>query len=379
MTIDIKEVENKKDLRTFIFLPEKIHADHKQWLPPLYMDEWKLFSPDKNTSFEHCTTIRLLAYEGTTPVGRIMGLIQHNYNQIHKQNSARFAFFECYESQEVFNALIKYVEQWALGHGCQDIIGPMGFSDKDPQGFLTSGFGEETMMVTNCSLPFMKDFIEAEGYRPYVHLYQYDVPLTRDVAKHYKPFAQRVEERNGIHVLEFTSTHAVKPYIQPVFELINKTYRDIYGFSTLSDVEIKEFSTRFLPLLNARLIKIITNCEGEVIAFVVAMADLSKGIKKAGGRLFPSGWFHLLRAAGKSKRLVLLLGAISVEMRNKGLDAVLGDRLLRSAIKIGFTSLDSHLIMKDNYKMRREIERMEGHRLYKTYGIYSKVLEKKGD
>ncbi len=375
MPIEIREVKNKKDLQTFIYLPEAIHKNHKNWLPPLYMDEWKLFSAEKNSLYQHNDTILFLAFDGDKAVGRIMGIIPHHYNQKHNLNDARFAFAECYPDQSVFNLLIRSIENWAKERNCTNVIGPMGFSDKDPQGFLISGFDEETMMVTNCSFPYMVDYIERNGFEPHVDLCQYELPIEEKMIDRFKAFADRIEKNNSFIVHEFTSTRAIRPFIVPVFKLINKTYQDIYGFSPLTDKEANEFSNRFLPLLNPRLIKVITNHQGEVLAFIVAMADLSKGIKRAKGRLLPLGWYHIIRSGHRSKRLVLMLGAIAEEMRNKGLDAIMAHRLLVSALKKGFTTIDSHLIMKDNYKMRREIERLENFRLYKEYRIYKKSLK----
>jgi hypothetical protein len=250
----------------------------------------------------------------------------------------------------------------------------MGFSDKEPQGFVIKGFDSETMLQTNCTFPFMVDFIEANGYNPHVDLVQYELPIIEGMTERYKIFAKRVESKNSIVIQEFNTTRAVRPFIVPVFNLINKTYQDIYGFSPLTDKEAKEFSYRFLPLLDPRLIKVITDKDNEVLAFIVSMPDLSKGIKKARGRILPFGWFHILRSGKKSKRLVLVLGAISEEARNRGLDAVLAHRLLTSALQRGFTTIDSHLIMKENHKMRQEIERNENYRLYKEYRIFRKEI-----
>lgn len=374
MSIEIKEVKSKKDLRKFIYLPEAIHANHNSWVPPIYMDEWRLFSREKNSLFQHNHTILLLAFEGDKPVGRIMGIIPLHYNQQHNLKNARFAFFECYDDKKIFDALINSIENWALKHNCTEVVGPMAFSDKEPQGFLTTGFDAETMLVTNCSFPFMVNYIEENGYHPHVDLCQYEVPLSEAIIERFKPFAERTEKNNSIKIHEFNSTRSLRAYIKPVFDLINRSYQNIYGFSPLTEKEANEFSNRFLPLLDPTLIKLITGKNGDVLAFIIAMADLSKGIKKAKGRILPIGWIHILRAGRKSNRLLLLLGAIAEEYRNKGLDAILGHRLLNSAKKKGFTSIDSHLIMKDNYKMRREIERLENYRLYKEYRIFSKAI-----
>ncbi|MCU4177197.1 hypothetical protein [Carboxylicivirga sp. N1Y90] len=374
MELSVKEVVSKKELKTFIRLPAKIHKGHSNWLPNLYTDEWKLFSKDKNASFKHCDTILLIAYRGKKPVGRIMGIVPHKYNVIHKLNTVRFAFMECIDDESVFGELINAIEEWGAERKCDQIIGPMGFSDKDPQGFVIKGFDAPTMMVTNCNYPYMVEYVSQFNYQPHVDLCQYEVPLTTKLITRYKPLAQRVEKYNSITVHEFKSIRSIKPFIPSVFRLINETYKNIYGFSALSDQEVHEFANRYLPLLNPHLIKIITGADGEVVAFVIAMADLSEGIRKSKGYLFPSGWYHILKANRSSKRLVLLLGAISEDRRNKGLDAILGYRLIKSALKSGFTSMDSHLIMRDNYKMRREIERLDNHHLYKEYRIFQKAL-----
>lgn len=372
--MEIREVKSKKDLRKFIHLPERIHKNHKEWLPPLLIDEKKLFSQERNPAFKHCDTILLLAFDGQNTVGRIMGIVPHKFNKINGENNVRFAFVECHEDKIVFDALIKAVEDWGKLKGCDEIIGPMAFSDKEPQGFVVKGFEGPTMMLTNCNYRFMPEFIQQNNYKRYVDLCQYEVPINQQLVDRFKPFAKRVIQYNQLTVHDFTSTQQIKPFINAVFDLINQTYQNIYGFSALSNEEMNEFANRFLPLLNPRLIKVITDLGGKVVAAIIAMADLSEGIKKGRGRLFPAGWWYLVKANKKTDRLVLLLGAIDPDMRNKGLDAVLGQRLLNSALKEDFKIMDSHLIMKDNYKMRREIERLEDHIMYKEYTIFKKAL-----
>jgi len=346
MSVSIKEVNTREDLKTFIYLPEKIHKNHKNWLHPLYMDDEKFFDKDKNSLFKHNEAVLFLAYENGKAVGRIMGVIPTDYNKFHGKNDARFSFFECFENKEVFNALITAVETWAKSKNCTEIIGPMAFSDKEPQGFLTKGFEEKAMLVTNPA----------------------------QILNRYKNFNERVSKNLKIKTVEFTSTKAVKPYVKPVFDLINKTYTEIYGFTKLTEDEMTEFAERFLPLLNPKLIKMITDENGELLAFIIAMADLSEAIKNSRGRILPFGWARILWAMKTSKRLQLLLGAIHPNYQNKGLDAVLATMLFGSALKLGFKTVDSHLIMKDNLKMRGEIEKLEGFNLYKEYCIFRKNL-----
>ncbi|MBS9767502.1 MAG: hypothetical protein KGV44_08175 [Flavobacteriaceae bacterium] len=375
MSIDIKEVKDKKDLKTFIYLPEKIHKNHKNWVHPLYMDEKKFFSKKENPMFHHNKTILLLAFRNQKPVGRIMGVIPLDFNEMNNVKTARFSYFECYEDKEIFDALLNRIENWAKENNCNEVIGPMGFSDKEPQGFLTKGFDEKTMLVTNCSFEFMQNFVKQSGYKPYVELCQYDVPLSEDILDRYQVFATSLPERLEVTVHEFHKIKDVKPFVRPVFELINSTYTEIYGFTKITQEEADEFGERFLPLLNPELIKILTNKENEVIAFIIAMPDLSQAMKKAKGRLFPFGWYHILRASKKSNVLMLLLGAIRNDMQRKGLDGVLAVHLIKSALKIGFKRMDSHLIMRENVKMRNEIERLKDFKMYKEYAIFSKKID----
>lgn len=374
MPITIKEITSEQDLKTFIYLPERLHQKHYNWVPPLYMDEKKFFNPKKNPAFSHNTTALFLAYKNNEVVGRVMGIVPLDFNQLKNTKSARFSYLETNEDEAVFQALIQKVEEWARQQGCTEMIGPMGFSDKEPQGFLLKGFDEPQMPVTNHSFDFMVDFITRQGYKPYIELCQYEVPLSQEMVNRYDIFAQRVLQQHQISVKEFKHIREVKPFVKSVFELINSTYTDIYGFTKVSEQEAEEFAQRFLPLLNPRLIKIVTNKEGKVIAFVIAMPNVNEGIQKARGHLFPFGWFHILRAMKTSKRLVLLLGAVQNEMQNKGLDAMLAVKLLNSAIQLGFKVMDSHLIMRENTKMRGIIERIDGNRMYKEYGIFRKEI-----
>ena len=371
--VTILEVLSKSDLKTFIHLPYKIHRQHKEWLPPLISDEWKVFDKTKNHSFEHCDTIMYLAEKDGQVEGRIMGIINHAYNAGHKENNARFCFMECLEDKEVFNTLIKAVEVWARDKGTAKIVGPLGFSDKDPQGFLIEGFDDPvTVMVTNHSYPYMVEFTEHNAYSKKLDLFQYRSLIPKVVPDIYYRVADRVKRR-GYRILEFKKSKDIRPYVRPVFDLINETYVDIYGFAPLDEIESKEFSERFLPLLNPNYIKVVVDSNNKVVAFVVAMPDISKGLKKAKGRLFPIGFLHVLRSFKTTKQLNNLLGCVTTNLQNSGIDALMAVALFESANKGKLTILDSHLIMEENMPMRALMERQD-YTIYKKYRIFEKNL-----
>lgn len=371
--VHLKEVKTKRELKQFIHLPFKIHQDHKEWLPPLISDEWKVFDQNKNHSFKHCDTLLLLAEKEGQLVGRIMGIINHSYNEGHHEKNARFCFMECYDDQEVHDTLLHAVEEWGRQKGMEKMVGPLGFSDKDPQGYLIEGFNDPmSVMVTNCSLPFMVEHLERNGYSKKLDLFQYRSKLPEVIPEFYTKIAERVEKR-GFKLLEFKKSKHVRPYVKPVFDLINEAYVDIYGFAPLQEIEAKEFSERFLPLLNPNYIKLVADKDDKLVAFVVAMPDISGGFRKANGRLFPFGFYHILRSFKKANQLNLLLGCVKNSIRNSGIDALLTVGLFTSA-KIGkLKMLDSHLIMEENTKMRALIERQD-HQIYKKYRIFEKEL-----
>jgi len=371
--LKLREVKTKKDLKSFIHLPYLIHKNHKEWLPPLISDEWKVFDKKKNHSFEHADTILLLAEQNNKIVGRIMGIISHTYNKGHNEKNARFCFAECYDDAAVYDTLLHAVERWGKEHGMEKLIGPLGFSDKDPQGYLLEGYEEPmTVMVTNCSFPYMVKHTERNGYTKKLDLFQYTGAIPDKIPEFYEKVAQRVLKR-GFTLLEFKKTKEVRPYIKPVFDLINQTYTDIYGFAPLQDIEAKEFSERFLPFLKVEYIKAVMDENEKMVAFVIAMPDISEGFKKAKGKLFPFGFIHILSSFKKATQLNLLLGCVNENIRNSGIDALLAVSLFKSAQKGNLKVLDSHLIMEENIKMRALMERL-GHQVYKKYRIFEKSL-----
>ncbi len=372
MSITIKQVNTKKDLKTYIYLPEKLHLRHKNWLYPIYSDEWTFYSHKKNHTYSYSKTILFLAFKNNKPVGRIMGIINNKYNDANNQKQGRFTFLESIDDQNVVSALLEKVENWAKENGMDHIIGPFGFSDKEPQGLLIEGFDEPTIIVTNHSFAYLNTFVEANGYEKKLDLVQYRVNIPDSIQDLHIRISDRVLN-NGYDILEFTKRKKLKPLIYPVFKLLNDSYKNVFGFAPFQDKEIFEFANRFIYLINPRFVKAVVDKDQVIIGFVIAMPDISKGINRAQGRLFPFGFWHILRAGRKTKQLNLLLGAVKEGYRNHGIDMLMGVKLIESAKNEGIELLDSHLVMENNKPMRAEYEKI-GARIYKKYRVYQKKL-----
>lgn len=374
MEVEVKPVVIRNDLKTFIHLPAQIHKNHHNWVPPIYMDEWEFFNPKKNRAFDHCDTVLALAWRNGKAVGRIMGVISHKYNQQHGENHGRFAFPETWNEPEVYHALIEFIAGWAKEKGMIKLVGPLAFSDKDPQGFLTYGFDEPVSLASNCSFPYMVDLTGNEGFEKKFDLVVYKIPVPQEFPEFYRKIAERFNRNNShLKMLEFTKRKKLKPWVRPVFNLLNRTFTDIYGFIPFTDKEMDDFANRYLFLINPRFVKVILNEKNEVISFVIAMSDISKGIQKSKGYLFPFGIFQIFRSAKKSNQLNLMLGGIDPAYQGRGLDVMMGIKMIESAKKAGKTTIDTHLELEYNTKVRAEMEKMGGV-VYKKFRIYQKDL-----
>jgi len=374
MDVHVREVRNHNDLKKFIFLPKKIHASQKNWVPPIYMDEWKYFNPKKNKAFSYCQTIILLAFRGKEVVGRVMGIINSRYNEFRKEKVARFGYLETWKDREVVHALLSQVEDWARKKGMTKIVGPYGFSDQDPEGFLIEGFENRATIATYYNSEWMLRLVEQEGYTKDIDYFVYKIDVPKEIPEFYRKIYERVKKRGKFEIVEFRKRKELKSWIRPVFHLMNECYTgsNIYGYAPLDEKEMDDLGKRYLPVIDPKFVKVVKKDE-ELVAFIVGIPDMTEGIQRAKGRLLPLGFIKILRAARKTKQLDLLLAAIKEKYRGLGLDVLMGVKMLISASEAGLEFIDTHHEMETNVKVRAEMEKMGG-KIYKRFRVYQKEL-----
>jgi GNAT superfamily N-acetyltransferase len=374
MSVNLIEVKDRKQLKTFIYLPEKLHRGRPNWVPPIYMDEWAYFDPRKNKAFEYSDTILLLAEKDGQVAGRVMGIINRRYNEVRNEKTARFGYLESIKDQEVVHALLSRVEEWAREKGMTRIIGPYGFSDQDPEGFLIKGFEHRATIATYYNFEWMPEMVEKEGYTKDIDYFVYKIEIPKEIPELYRRVSERILKKGNFQLLEFKKRKEIKPWVRPILSLMNETYveSNIYGYAPLDEKEMDALAKKYLPVLDPRFVKAVLK-DGQVVAFIIGIPDLTAGIQKARGRLFPFGFIHILRASKKTKQLDLLLGAIKKEYRGQGLDALMGLAMISSAQQAGFEIIDTHHEMESNVRVRAEMERMGG-QVYKIYRVYQKSL-----
>ncbi len=373
--IRVKEVSTHRDLKAFIHVPAKVHRNDQNWLPPIYNDEWLLFNKKKNRSYKYADAVFYLAYRGKKPVGRIMGLVNNRYNTLKAEKNGRFCFLECLDDQEVAHALLTKTEEWVKSKGMEKIVGPLAFSDKDPQGVQIEGFEYPYLFTAATNSPYLRKLIENEGYLKEVDLVNYNIDLPYELPSVYrKAYERTISSKNGsLEIVEFRTKSELKPYIVPVLELMNLTFSEIYGFVPLNDKEKKEFAGRYLPILDPEFVKVVKS-GNDLIGFVVGLPDLTAGIIAAKGRLFPIGIFKILKEMKKSKKLMLMLGGVKKDFRGQGIDVLMAVKIFNTAKNRHMTVIDSHLILENNVRMRAECERLDG-KVVKRFRIFHKILK----
>ena len=374
MGLTIRQVTCRRDLRRFTFLPRKIHARHPNWVPPLYRDEWNTFSPARNRAFGYCETLLLLALDGHEPVGRILGIVNHRHNRYRGQRTARFAFLEAPRDEKVVDGLLSSVEEWARKQGMNRIIGPYGFTDQDPEGFLIEGFEHAPTIATYYNFDWMPGLVERLGYAKEVDYVTYRIEVPSAFPEKYHWMCERIQKRGNLEGLRLQTRRETKHWARSAFRLMNEAYAEenIFGFTPMDAEEMERLLQRYLPLLNPRFLKGVRR-GGDLAGFVAGIPDFSEGLRRARGRLFPFGLFHILRSMRNAKQLVLLLGAIRKEDRGLGIDLLLMMDMWMSARQAGIRTVDTHHQLETNRKIRAVSEWLGGS-VYKRYRVYGKDL-----
>jgi len=371
--IRIDEVRTRRDLRRFIALPPKFHRGHANWLPPIYAEDRWFFDPKKNSSFKHAETLRLLAYRDGETVGRIMGIIHRRSNEIHREKNARFGFLECEDSPEVAHVLLQAVEQWARGLGMTRIVGPMGFSDQDPEGFMVEGFEETPTIACTYNLDSMNLLVIGEGYRKEIDYVVYRVPVPDEMPEEQLRVIDRIARRGNFRLAEFSKGSELKPLVRPVLGLMNECFKDVYGYAPLDETEMLALAKRYLHVLDPRFTKLVLDKDGVIGGFIIGLPNFSEGIKRSKGRLFPLGLIWILRASKRTRQLDLVLGGVKEKYRGLGLEVMLGLKTVESARKAGYLCIDTHRELETNIRVRAAMEHWGGV-VYKRFRVYCKEL-----
>ncbi len=354
-SIQIKKVETMRDLKDFIEFHYDLYEGNPYDVPNLFSDDMNTLSKDKNAAFEFCEAEYYLALKDGKIVGRVAAIINHKANKKWDRKSVRFGWIDFIDDKEVSAALIKQVEDYGRAKGMTQIVGPLGFTDMDPEGMLTWGFDQLGTMPTIYNYAYYPEHIEAmDGFEVDNRYVEYKLIVPEQIPEKYVKISEMIQKRYGLRVKKLTKADVYKRgYGYKLFSLINETYGDLYGFSELSQKQIEQYVKMYIPVVDLNLVTCIedSTADNKLVGMGITIPSLSKALQKCRrGRLFPFGWWHVLRAIKqhKTEGVDLLLMGVLPEYRSKGANALLFADLIPRYQAYGFKWGESQVEMETN-------------------------------
>ncbi len=362
----------KSELRRYVQFGIDLYAGNPCYVPPLVLDEINTLMPDKNPAFEYCRAQSFMAYCDGVPVGRITGIVNTLWNKKTGQKAVRFGWVDFIDDPDVSSALIKAVEVWGRRQGMTRIVGPLGFSDMDPEGMLIEGFDEMGTMATIYNYPYYKEHMERLGFAKEADWIEYRITVPERLPDKYMRVADIVRRRFGLETPRYTSRKKLKEdYGQAIFSLINEAFGKLYGYVPLTPRQIDYYVDMYLGLLRLDDVCVITDSNKELVGVGISMPSLSKALRSCDGKLFPTGWYRLLKAIrGGSDVVDLMLVAIKPEYQGKGVNALLFSVLLPNYIAHGYKYAESNVELEGNENVQKQWEYFERrqHRRRRSWG-----------
>jgi len=349
MSIEIKEVINENDIKKFVYFPYELYKRNPHWVPPLIRDEVNSLQFDKNPAFEYCKAKYWLAIENSKVVGRIGAIINTKYNEKVQDKLGRFTRIEFIDNEIVVKKLLETAENWLAQQGMKKVHGPLGFSNLDHQGILIEGFEYLPSIASEYHFPYYQKHIENCGYQKEIDWLEFRLTI-REIPEKALRLNDVIKERYKLKVIHFKTNSEMIHYGPKVFDLINRSYDDIFGMVELSPKMQDFYIQKYMKVLNPKFVKVIENDKNHVIGFIVGMPSLSIAFQKAGGRLFPFGWWHIMKALKKNTVIDLLLTGVDPEYQRQGIPAVLITELQKAALQEGFKYVETTAIVETNQK-----------------------------
>ena len=373
MAVTIKKVTTKQELKRFIRFNYELYKGNPYSVPDLYDDMLNTFNRRKNAAFEFCEADYFLAYKDGQLVGRVAAIINNRANETWGKKEVRFGWIDFTDDTEVSEALIHAVEQWGKERGMTHITGPLGFTDMDAEGMLVEGFDQLGTMATIYNYPYYPQHIERLGFAKDADWVEYKIYVPEAIPDKHKRISDLIQRKYNLKIKKYTSSRKIAhDYGQAIFELINEAYTPLYGYSALTQQQIDQYVKMYLPILDLRMVTLITDADDQLVAVGISMPSLSEALQKSHGRLLPFGWYYLLKALffkRRAKMLDLLLVAVKPEYQNKGVNALLFSDLIPVYQQLGFEYAESNPELEQNGKVQAQWEyfRTEQHKRRRAF------------
>lgn len=357
--IQVKPINpTKGELKKYVKFGIDLYDGNSCYVPPLILDDVNTLSPKKNPAFDFCEGQSFMAYRDDEPVGRITAIINRNVNDKKNEKNVRFGFVDFIDDEEVVDALFKAAEDWGRERGMTKMVGPMGFSDLDHEGMLIEGFEERGTMATIYNHSYYAKHMERMGYGKEVDYIEFLITVPEQVPEKFARIAKIVEKRLNLKVKTYTSRKQLKEdYGKAIFQLFNEAYDDLYGYSTLTSRQIDYYIDMYLGILRLDNLCVITDADDKLVSVGISMPSMSEALRKCNGKMFPTGWWHLLNGLrGKTDTVDLMMIAVKPEYQGKGVNALLFSNLIPVYNKLGYKWAESNIELEGNEMVQKQWE-----------------------
>lgn len=375
-SVEIRRVDSKSSLKTFIDFQYDLYKDNPYFVPKLFRDEMDTLHKERNAAFEFCDAEYYMAYKDNCLVGRVAAIINHKANNKWGRKMVRFGWFDFIDDKEVSGALLAKVEEYGRQKGMTEIVGPLGFTDLDCEGMLTDGFDQIGTLATSYNYEYYPKHIDAmAGFEKDNDYLEFKIYIPEGIPERLIKLSSMIQDRYNLHVKKVTKKEVFEGgYGKKIFNIINDTFKDLYGYSELSDKQIDQYIKAYFPLIDLNLVTLIEdrNHDNKLVGVAITLPSMSYALQKCRrGRLFPFGWYHILQAikCHKTNMVDLLLLGILPEYRPKGANALMFSDLIPRYIDYGFEWAESQVEMETNKGVQSQWQffKTENHKKRRCY------------
>ena len=348
--ISIKEVNSSKDIREFVDFQFDLYKDEAYWVPPLKQDERKMLRKDTNPALAFCDAKFWTAWNDNKCVGRIGAIVNHNYNKKIGKKMGRFSRLEFVDDAEVFSKLMDTAENWLREAGMEAIHGPLGFTNLDNQGMLIEGFDYLPCIASVYHKPYYKEYVEQRGYLKENDWIEFRLSINEHAVAKGNRGMELLKRRFGFEIVKTENKKELKKYAHRIFEILNASFEDLPYVAEMDEAMIQLYTKKYIEMLDPRFVTMVSK-DGVVIGFFIGLANLSEAMQKAGGKLFPFGFIHIMKALKNPKVIDMLLTGVLPEYHSSGVAVMLIAELQRRMMELGINQMETTGVFETNHNV----------------------------
>jgi hypothetical protein len=364
----------RRDVRHYVEFPFRLYRENTLWVPPFVGEIRAQLDPDRHPFYEHSEAAFFLALEGDEVVGRIAVLDNARYNRYKGERTAFFYHFDAVNDRAVSRALFDAAFDWARGR-CLDLMwGPKGFIAADGQGLLVEGFEHRPALGIPYNYPYYGGLLEDAGFEKQLDFISCYMDRNMTVLpSRFLEVAEKIKRRRGFRTVRFRTKAELRAMVSRVAAAYNSAFVEVQGYVPITEAEAKAISDRILAVADPTLITLLMKGD-EIVGFVLAYPDLSAAIQRCRGRMWPTGWYHLLREFRRTRWLNFNGAAILEPHRGLGGNALMYAELYHTLIeRTQYQYADLVQVQETNTRMIQELEALEV-KPYKKHRVYRRPV-----